>query len=284
MAWGKVRTFGELVKWEHTIFALPFAYVGSLLAAGGWPRGEDVLWITAAMFGARTSAMALNRLIDRHIDAMNPRTANRHLPRGLVSNREVLALAMIGLALLGLAAWELNPLCAAYLPLVVAVLVAYSYTKRFTWTCHLVLGLALSFAPMGGWVGVTGAFHPVPFLLSAAVALWVAGFDIIYATQDIEFDRFAGLHSIPARFGVSTALLISRLLHVATVGFLVGAGLILDLSAVYYIGVGVVAALLLYEHSLISTRDLSRVNAAFFNVNGVISLVYLLFVAIEVSF
>lgn len=273
-----------MVKWEHTIFALPFAYVGSLLAAGDWPRGEDVLWITVAMFGARTAAMALNRLIDRHIDARNPRTAGRHLPRGLVSNREVSALALIGLALLGLAAWELNPLCAAYLPLTVAVLVAYSYTKRFTWTCHLVLGLALSFAPMGGWVGVTGAFHPVAFLLSAAVGLWVAGFDIIYATQDIDFDRFAGLHSIPARFGITSALLVSRLFHLATVGLLIGAGAILDLSAIYYTGVAVVAALLLYEHTLISSRDLSRVNAAFFNVNGVISLVYLIFVAIEVSF
>lgn len=275
----KVRTFAELVKFEHTIFALPFAYVGAFVAARGWPRPEHLLWITVAMVGARTAAMGLNRLIDRAVDAANPRTAARHLPRGEVSVSEVLALSVLSFAVLLLAAWQLNPLCLALFPVVVAVLVIYSYTKRFTWLCHLWLGFALAWAPFGAWIAVTGQVQFGAVLLGVAVALWVAGFDVIYATQDIEFDRSHALHSIPARFGLARALLIARLMHLAVVALLLLAWFVLDLGWLYLIGWAGVAILLHYEHSIISPRDMSRLGAAFFNVNGYISLLYFVFTA-----
>jgi len=272
MVWTKLQKLASLVTWEHTIFALPFAYMGTFLAARGWPPGIKLFWITLAMVGARTAAMALNRLIDRHIDARNPRTRGRHLPQGSLSRGEVLLLIIASVGLLVGSAWQLNPLCVKLLPLTL-VLVLYPYTKRFTWGSHLVLGLALSYAPLGGWVAITGSMHPAALLLGLIVALWVAGFDIIYGTLDYEHDRRENLHSIPARFGIKKALLISRLFHAVVVILLLALGIYLQLGHLYIVGVLVTAVLLHYEHSLVSPGNLTRVNLAFFSVNGVISIV-----------
>ena len=282
MIGSRARTFAELVKWEHTIFALPFAYVGAFLGAQGFPTAAQAFWILVAMFGGRTAAMALNRLIDRAIDAENPRTAGRHLPRGLIGTAEVLAFTVASFALLILAAYELNPLCVKFLPIVVPVLTFYSYTKRFTWACHFWLGLSYVFVPFGGWIAVTGRLELAPFVLGIVAGLWVAGFDIIYATQDIDFDRREGIHSIPARFGLAAALGAARAIHAVVVLLLLVFGLWLKLGNVYLAGVTIVAALLYYEHAIISPRDLSRLNAAFFNVNGYISIVLFVFTAAAV--
>ncbi|WP_157202773.1 menaquinone biosynthesis prenyltransferase MqnP [Calidithermus chliarophilus] len=277
----RFRTYLELVRFEHTLFALPFAYGGMLLAGRGWPGPETFFWITLAMVGARTAAMALNRLIDRAIDARNPRTARRHLPRGLVSPAEVLALSLISLLLLGVAALNLNALTASLLPVAVFFLVGYSYTKRFTWLCHYWLGLTIGAAAAGGWIAVTGAFEPATFALWAAVGLWIAGFDILYATQDFQFDREHGIHSVPARFGLATALRIARATHFlawlgfALTGWLYGAG------AAYFLGVLCAGLVLWYEHRLVSPSDLSKIDAAFFQANVVISLGMFTFIALE---
>lgn len=291
---GKIRTFAELVKFEHSIFALPFAYLGMFLAARGWPSLRVFIWVTVAMIGARTAAMALNRLIDAAIDARNPRTAGRHLPAGLVGRGEVMGLALASLALLGLAAWQLNPLTLALFPLAVLNLVIYSYTKRWTWLCHLVLGLADGWAPFGGYIAVTGKIDGLALLLGAIVALWVGAFDIIYATQDYDFDRQHGIHSIPARFGLRAGLLTARLVHAFVVvlalwagymaGFLHGFNpLAWGLPGWLYMGGWLVLAGLLHcEHSIISPTDLSRLDAAFFNVNGYIAVGYFVFTAAAV--
>ncbi len=278
----RAKTFADLVKYEHTIFALPFAYVGAFLGAHGWPGGWNLWWITVAMFGGRTAAMSLNRLIDRDIDARNPRTAGRHLPRGLLAPAQVLALAVASFGLLGLAAWRLNPLAMAFLPAVVLVLTIYSYTKRFTWACHFFLGLSYFFVPFGGWIAVTGSIAPAAVVLGVAAGLWVAGFDIIYAAQDLDFDRREGVHSIPASFGLAVGLRTARAVHVVSVVLLYWTYLALGLGWVYLAGLVAVAALMYYEHSLVSPRDLSRLNAAFFNVNGYISVVYFGFSAAAV--
>jgi 4-hydroxybenzoate polyprenyltransferase len=272
MAWTKLKMLAGLIKFEHTIFALPFAYMGTFLAARGWPTGEKLFWVTVAMVGARSAAMALNRLIDRQIDARNPRTAGRHLPQGLVSIKEVLGLIIVSVGILMLAAWRLNPLCVKLSPLLL-VLVLYPYTKRFTWGSHFVLGVALSFAPMGGWIAVTGSIQPATLLLGLIVVLWVAGFDIIYATLDYDFDRREGLYSIPVKFGVKKALLIARLLHVITVVLLFGLGIYLSLGYLYMAGVLITAVLLHYEHFLVAPEDLSKVNMAFFGINGTVSVI-----------
>ncbi|HEU5317786.1 MAG TPA: UbiA-like polyprenyltransferase [Chloroflexota bacterium] len=269
----KLATFLEAIKFEHTIFALPFAYVGMLLAAGGAPSAWQVLWITVAMAAARTFAMALNRLIDREIDARNPRTAGRALPQGLLSAHEMGLYAVVAGAVLALAAWQLNPLCLALMPGAVVLLMAYSYTKRFTWLCHGVLGAAIGLAPVGAWTAITSTVDPRSLILWAAVGTWIAGFDLLYACQDIAVDRAEGLHSVPARFGIGAALAWSGALHVATVASLVWIGAVMGLGLVYWLGVVIAAALLLYEHSLLRPNDLSRLNLAFFNVNGYIALV-----------
>ncbi|MDI3298027.1 MAG: UbiA-like polyprenyltransferase [Bacillota bacterium] len=290
---GRVRTFAELVKFEHSLFALPFAYLGSFLAAGGWPGGRPLLWVTVAMLGARTGAMALNRLIDAPIDARNPRTADRALPAGRLRPSEVLALAAGSFAVLGLAAWQLNRLALELLPLALLTLVVYSYTKRFTWLSHLVLGMADGWAPFGGWVAVAGSVAPLAFLLWALVALWVGAFDILYAAQDLEFDRSHGLHSIPVRFGLRGAFRIARLAHAAVVLLAVAVGYAAGLlgpgpavagagGRLYLAGVAAMAALLAYEHAIVSPDDLSRLDAAFFTVNGWISVTYFLFTAAAV--
>lgn len=272
-----IRILAGLVKFEHTLFALPFAFMGTFLASGGWPSGPVVLWVSLAMVGARTSAMALNRLIDREIDARNPRTAGRHLPRGVVSPAQVGVLAVLALALLLLSAWKLNPLALALSPLAVVMIVVYPYSKRFTWLSHILLGMVLGSAPVGGWIAVTGRLAWSPLLLAAGVTLWTAGFDIIYACDDYEFDRREGLHSIPAAFGIPAGLVIARVFHAVALVLFAGAGYLTGLAPVYHVGVLLAGALMWYEHSLVSPTDLSRAGVAFFNVNAAVSVVLFLF-------
>jgi 4-hydroxybenzoate polyprenyltransferase len=274
----QVRVFLEMVKFEHTIFALPFAYLGMVLAAGGWPGWRTFIWITVAMASARTFAFAINRLADRVYDARNPRTSSRALPRGQISPRTVGALAGVALLVLVLAAWQLNTFVLALLPGALLLLVGYSYTKRFTWASHWILGITDGMATAGAWAAVTASLaHPAPWLLWLTVTVWMAGFDVIYACQDVDFDRAEGLHSVPARFGIATALRVARANHVLTVVALAAAGWSLGLDWPFWAGVAAVAALLWYENSLVKPGDLSRVNVAFFNVNGYISV--LIFVA-----
>jgi 4-hydroxybenzoate polyprenyltransferase len=265
----------EAIKFEHTIFALPFAYIAMVLAAGGWPGLWTVGWVTAAMVGARTCAMATNRVVDRWIDARNPRTAGRHLPRGVLGVWELRLLAATGAALMFVAAALLNPLCLALAPLALLFLVGYSYTKRFTWTSHWILGFTDGIAAAGGWIAVRGAFEPPAFVLWFALTVWIAGFDIIYACQDVEVDRAQDLHSVPARFGIPAALRLARVNHALTAAALAGLGLMMDLGAFYWIGWLAVVGLLIYEHSLIRPGDLSKLDMAFFNVNGYIAVIVL---------
>ncbi|MZP28119.1 4-hydroxybenzoate octaprenyltransferase [Heliobacterium undosum] len=283
-ALGRVGTFLEMIKFEHTIFALPFAYMGALLAQIRVPDWPVLFWITMAMVGARTAAMTLNRLIDRHIDRKNPRTATRAMARGIIGVGEAWIYAALSFALLLFSAAMLNSTALLLSPLAVFVLVLYSYTKRFTWACHFVLGLALGAAPMGAWIGVNAAVDPPVVVLSFAVLFWSAGFDVIYSCQDADFDRAQGLHSIPARFGIARGLMISRLLHVLAPALLVAVGLMLGLGTFYYVGVAISAGLLVYEHTLVSPNDLSRLDAAFFAMNGYISMTMFLFTLLDIFF
>ncbi len=269
----KVRYFVEAIKFEHTIFALPFAYVAMVLAAGGWPGGRVVIWVTLAMVGGRTLAMSTNRLVDRAIDARNPRTAGRHLPRGLLKPWEVATWATGGGLLLLVSAWQLNPLCLRLAPLAMLFLVGYHYTKYFTWTSHWVLGFTDGIAAAGGWIAVREAFDLPAFLLWFTVTVWIAGFDLLYACQDVEFDRAERLHSFPARFGIAAALSAARVCHVLTVLALAALAFTLPLGWGYWVGWTAVVGLLIYEHSLVSPTDLSRLDLAFFNVNGYISVI-----------
>ncbi len=272
--WARVGVVLEMIKFEHTLFALPFALMGMLLAAGGVPAGRIMLWIVVAMVGARSAAMGWNRLVDREIDAANPRTASRALPAGLVTPGFVALFVAANLALLVVAAWRLNPLCLALSPLAIVILLGYSYTKRFTWAAHLALGLALAGAPLGAWIAVTGRFAPTPFVLAGAVITWVAGFDVLYALQDEAFDRARGLASVPARFGTVAALAISAALHVVALGLLAALPFVYPpgLSGAFWIGVAGCAALLVYQHAVVRPGDLSRLNAAFFTANGILAL------------
>ena len=246
-----------------------------VLAANGWPGWPIVLWVTAAMVGARTCAMATNRLVDRWIDAANPRTAGRHLPRGLLGTSDVKRLAVGGAALMFVAAWRLNPLCLALAPLALLFLVGYSYTKRFTWTSHWILGFTDGIAAAGGWAAVRARIDPPAFVLWFALTVWIAGFDLIYACQDVEFDRAHRLRSFPARFGIAAALRAAQVCHVLTALAFAALGFMLGLGVLYWIGWLAVAALLIYEHSLVSPTDLSRLDVAFFNVNGYIAVILL---------
>ena len=268
----KVAHVLDAIKFEHTVFALPFAYIAMVLAARGWPGWWTVLWVTAAMVGARTCAMAANRVVDRLIDARNPRTAGRHLPRGLLAAWEMKGLAIAGAALMFVAASLLNPLCLALAPLALVFLVGYSYTKRFTWTSHWILGFTDGIAAAGGWVAVRGEFDVPAYVLWIALTVWIAGFDVIYACQDVDFDRAHGLHSVPARFGIPAALQIARVNHALTAIALAVLGVVTGLGVVYWIGWLLVVGLLVYEHALISPRDLSKLDMAFFNVNGYIAV------------
>ncbi len=269
----RVADLLEMIKFSHTVFALPFALTGMLLAADGVPSPGTVLWIVLAMVGARTAAMAWNRLADLRIDARNPRTAARHLPAGRVRRGEAWVLVLGGVALLELAAWALNPLCLRLSPLALAVIFLYPYTKRFTWLCHYLLGIALAAAPLGAWIAVTGTWSWRIVPLGVAVLVWVAGFDILYALQDLEFDRAEGLHSVPQRWGRGRALRVAARLHLVLVALLLLQIPLFGLGWWYGLGVLVVAALLLYEHALVTPYDLSRLDAAFFTMNGVISVV-----------
>jgi 4-hydroxybenzoate polyprenyltransferase len=270
----RLRVVLEMIKFEHTVFALPFALMGMMLAAGGWPAWRTVGWIVVAMVGARSAAMGWNRLVDRDVDAANPRTRGRALPAGLVTPGFVAAFVAASLALLLVAAWRLNPLCLALAPVAIAVLLGYSSTKRFTWLSHAALGLALAGAPLGAWIAVAGRLAPTPFVLAAAVLSWVAGFDVLYALQDESFDRGAGLHSIPARFGARAALWISGLLHVATLALLVALPAVYpgSLGAAYWLGVALCAVALAWQHALVRPGDLSRLDTAFFTANGALAI------------
>jgi 4-hydroxybenzoate polyprenyltransferase len=272
--WNKLVTTLEMIKFEHTLFALPFAFLGMLLAAEGWPSWRTVLWIVVAMVGARSAAMGFNRLVDRRIDAANPRTATRAIPAGLVSPAAAALFVVASSALLVLAAWQLNPLALALSPVALGILFLYSYTKRFTWASHLVLGLSLAGAPLGAWIAVRGDVTPTPFLLAAAVLLWVAGFDVLYALQDVDFDRRSGLFSIPARFGVVPSLWISAALHALMLGLLAVLPRIYPpgLGAGFWIGWTGCLLLIAYQHWIVRPHDLSRLNAAFFTANGALSV------------
>jgi 4-hydroxybenzoate polyprenyltransferase len=276
------RLFASLVKVEHTVFALPFAYVGALLAVEGVPAGADLLWITVAMVGARSLAMGLNRLIDTELDARNPRTAGRELPSGRLTRGQVVVFCLGSLVIFLVAVWQLDPLVRWLWPIPVAGFVVYPYLKRFTWLSHFWLGAVDGLAPVGAWVAITGELPWQAWALGGAVACWVAGFDLFYSLLDLTIDRQQGLHSWATRWGVDGVFRGARVLHAATVGFLVLAGLGLDVGVFYWLGVAAVAALLVYEHSLVRPGDLRRLDAAFFTVNGVISLMFFAFVLLDV--
>jgi 4-hydroxybenzoate polyprenyltransferase len=272
------RRFASLVKIEHTVFALPFAYVGALLAVDGVPNGHDVLWITLAMVGARSLAMAVNRLVDAEIDARNPRTAGRELPAGRLTAVQVVAFCTAALALFLVAVWQLDPLVRWLWPIPVVGFVVYPYLKRVTWLAHVWLGAVDGLAPVGAWVAIRGDLPWQAWALGGAVAAWVAGFDLFYSLYDVEVDRAQGLHSWATRWGAGGVFRGARALHLLTVALLVVAGLGLPIGVLYWLGVGAVGALLLYEHSLVRPGDLRRLDAAFFTTNGAISVAFFLFV------
>lgn len=271
----QLRAFLDTIRFEHTIFALPFAYLGMILAAEGFPGWRIFLWITVAMAAARTVAFAVNRYADRSYDARNPRTRDRPIPSGRLSPRVTLLYGAVALAVLAVAAWQLNPLALQLLPGALVLLIGYSYAKRFTWLAHWILGATDGLAPAGAWVAVRRALDPPAWLLWLAVTFWIAGFDLIYACQDTEFDRSEGLQSVPARFGNAVALRWARVNHLLTIVTLSAVGWMVGLAWPYWLGLSAVALLLVYEHSLVGPSDLSRVNVAFFNVNSVIAVVML---------
>ena len=274
-----LRVTLEMIKWEHSIFALPFALCGAMLAAGGLPTAHQVAWIIVAMVAARSAAMAFNRLADASIDAANPRTSTRALPAGQLTPAFVATFVVISSAVFIAAAAELNRLALWLSPLALAVLLLYSYTKRFTRWSHLVLGFALGIAPSAAWIAVRGSLDPRILLLTAAVTFWVAGFDVLYACQDFDFDRSSGLHSIPRYLGISRALWVARAFHLIMLLLLAALLATFGMGKLAITGVAVVAVLLAYEHSLVSAGDLRKLNAAFFTMNGVISVVFFVFVA-----
>lgn len=275
------RRFASLVRLEHTVFALPFAYVGAFLAVDGFPGWADLLWVTVAMVGARTLAMGLNRVIDAGIDARNPRTASRELPAGTLSRGQVWALCGAALALYLVAVFQLDPVVRWLWPIPVALFVVYPYLKRFTWLCHVWLGACTGLAPVGAWIAVTGEAPWEAWALFAAQGLWVAGFDLFYALFDVEHDRAEGLHSWATRFGERGAFAGARAFHAVSVALLAAVGAGLSAGALYWSGVVVVAALLLYEHSIVRPGDLRRLDAAFFTVNGILSVVFFAFAALD---
>ena len=282
MVFKKLGIFLGMIRFEHSVFALPFAYISSMLVGNKIPDWPDLLWITVAMVGARTAAMSLNRLIDRDHDAKNPRTQDRALPRGLLKTNEVWLYALISLLILMFAAYRLNPLAFKLAPLAVLALCTYSYTKRFTWICHLFLGMVLGIAPVGAWIGITGQFALIPVLLGAGVMFWVAGFDIVYACADYEFDRRVGLFSIPVRFGIKKALQISMAFHVvAPVLFLIVA-IMAHVGWLFYVGLGVAVVILYYQHTFVKPHDLSRAGTGFFSLNGFLSVVMFVFTLLDV--
>jgi 4-hydroxybenzoate polyprenyltransferase len=276
------RRFASLVKIEHTVFALPFAYVGALLAVDGIPSAHDLLWITLSMVGARSLAMALNRLVDAEIDARNPRTAGRELPAGRLSSLQVVLFCLASLALFLVAVWQLDPVVRWLWPIPVVGFVVYPYLKRVTWLAHLWLGAVDGLAPVGAWVAIRGDLPWQAWALGGAVALWVAGFDLFYSLFDVEIDRAEGLHSWATRWGERGVFRGARVLHLLTVWLLAAAGAGLDVGLLYWVGIAVVAGLLSYEHSLVRPGDTRRLDAAFFTMNGVISVTFFGFVLADV--
>ncbi|NLG65592.1 MAG: UbiA family prenyltransferase [Actinobacteria bacterium] len=266
--------FARLIKIEHSVYALPFAYAGAFLAAGGWPTAGQVIWITVAMVGARSAAMALNRLIDAGIDARNPRTAGRELPAGRLGRREVAVFTLVSVALLVIAAFNLSEPCRYLWPIPLAAFVVYPYTKRFTWFCHYFLGLTLGLAPAAAWVAVTGSVTLEAWLLFFAVGVWVGGFDVLYAVFDLEFDRKQGLHSLPVAIGERGSLVVAALSHVATVALLAAVGYLAGLEWVYWAGLAACAGLLCWPHVDIARRGLREVGMGFMSVNGAVGLLY----------
>ncbi len=262
-----------MIKFEHTVFAMPFALMGAFLAARGVPPASTFFWVVVAMVGARTAAMGFNRIADRRFDAMNPRTADRAIPAGEVKLAEAWAMVVAASLLFFFACWRLNPLTLAISPFALAVTFIYSLTKRFTWLCHVVLGLALAFSPAGGWVAVAGDFAGFPWTLSLGVLFWVAGFDTVYACLDADFDRAAGLHSLPSRFGRENAFRLAVAFHGAAFVLFTATGLLANLGLPYYAGIAATAAALFYQHLIVNPRDLSRIDMSFFTMNGIISLV-----------
>ena len=274
----RIITYGRMIKFSHSAFALPFAFSGAALATLEFDVSlAQVVWIAVAMVGARSAAMGFNRLVDRDMDAVNPRTASRELPKGLISPAAVRALIAISSAALILAAWRLNPLCFALSPVALGIVFFYSYTKRFTWGTQFFLGLALSVAPIGAWIAIAGSLDAEILLLGGAVLAWVSGFDIIYACQDVEFDRGHGVNSIPQRFGVLRGLAIARALHAISFLLMVAVGVRFGLGVIYAAGLVVVAGLMVYEHRLVKPDDFSKLGVAFMNVNAAISAVFFVF-------
>jgi 4-hydroxybenzoate polyprenyltransferase len=276
-----IKTTLDMIKWEHSIFALPFALCAAMLAAGGIPTAAKVGWIILCMVSARSAAMAFNRMADARIDAANPRTATRAIPAGMLSQKFAATFVLVACLLFILGAAQLNRATFYLSPVALAVVLLYSYTKRFTRWSHLVLGFALGIAPAAAWIGVRGSLDPRILLLTAAVTFWVAGFDVLYACQDIEFDRANSLNSIPQALGIPRALIVARTLHLVMLGLLLALVIAFGLGKLAMVGVAVVALLLAYEHSLVSARDLSKLNAAFFTMNGVIAVVFFVFVAAD---
>ena len=277
----RIRIVLDMIKFEHSVFALPFALTGALLAARfashGWPSWKQLVWIITAMVAARSAAMTINRIADLHYDKANPRTAQRALATGALSTAFAWTFTIGAVAVFFLAAWQLNPLALKLAPVALAILFFYSYTKRFTNWSHLFLGFALGISPAAAWIAVTGGLDVRMLILCAAVTLWVGGFDILYACQDVDFDRRAGLFSVPKRFGIAKALLIARLMHVGVVALLSWLAASFSLPWPAWLGIAVVATLLAYEHSLVKPDDLSKLDAAFFTMNGYISISFLLF-------
>ena len=279
----KTRLILQMIKFEHTIFALPFALISVILATRQQHHltANSLLWILLAMVGARSAAMAFNRLADADIDAENPRTASRHIPAGLLTKAQVMLFLLASIAVFEIAAWRLNILCLLLSPIALLCVLGYSYTKRFTALCHLFLGFAIGIAPIGAWLAIRGQFNVVPLLLGAIVMLWIGGFDIIYALQDYEFDVASPLHSLPKRLGKANALLVSRLMHALMLFLLVVVGVLSGLHLAYFLGIGVVTALIVYEQSLVKPNDLSKVDLAFFTLNGWVSMSLFAFVLLD---
>jgi 4-hydroxybenzoate polyprenyltransferase len=278
----RIKIFLEMIKFAHTIFALPFAFTAAVLAARGLPTLYQTFWIVVAMVGGRTTAMGLNRIIDAEIDAKNPRTKGRAIPAGLIDKGTVLVFVIIGILFLVYAAYMLNPLCLYLSPVILFFLALYSFCKRFTALAHIVLGICIAFAPLGAWVAIQGKIEGPALLLAGSVVFWLAGFDTLYALQDLDFDRAHGLHSIPVRLGVAGSLWIARIFHVVMLALLVALYATMGLGVFFLIGAGITAALLFYEHWLLRTGDLTKLDMAFFNMNGYISINIFVFTLIDI--
>lgn len=281
----KLKVFLEMIKFEHTLFALPFAYMGALLGGqvvnGHFPSAWQLFWVTVAMVGARSAAMGLNRLIDRAIDAKNERTKMRAIPAGLLQAKEVIVFIVVAFVLLFIAASQLSALALKLLPVAVFFLVLYSYTKRFTWLCHVILGLTIGLAPLGGWVAITNQIDGTALVFYLAVSLWTAGFDFIYACQDVDFDRAEGLYSVPVRFGIARSLQLARVFHLMTFAGFVWLMQLAHLGAIYAVGLVIAGAVLIYEHRLVKPHDLSKLDMAFFTMNGILSIVVSVFTILD---